>query len=172
MTITTTTPLLTLAGTQDGSQNFNIVDVTIPAVRMSIAATTGNIGVKNSAPNYALDVAGCIGYRSGTLTLANGANQNVAIPAGIGTLVVAGPTAVFSVGGIAAGYDGQILRMVNNTAYVMSVNYADAGSTAANRIIDKSGGNVTLGTGGQAWYCFADFQYIGSLSRWLLVGRS
>ena len=101
-----------------------------------------------------------------TLTLANGANQDVAATASCMTII--GPTGIFSIGGIAAPVGGQIMTLVNNTTFAMTINFADVGSAVANRIIHVSGANVPCGVG----WAWATLQYSTNLGRWVLLGHS
>jgi hypothetical protein len=99
------------------------------------------------------------------LTLANGANADVAI--GVGPLhqYITGPTAAFSTSGFdATAYaGGEYLTIYNATAYPWTIPHDDAGSAAANRILTRTGGSVTIQPGK-----FARFLRLGSASRWFL----
>lgn len=116
---------------------------------------------------------GTISLGDGTLTLANGANNNVA--AGYDTYMqVSGPTAAFSITGIlpvrGAGNTGQrgalgrwlVLR--NPTAYTMTIAHQSGSSSAANRIITSTGADVDLAAGTTAMLI-----YNVAAERWHLV---
>lgn len=98
-----------------------------------------------------------------TMTLVNGVNNNVANTAGV-FFKVSGPTAVFSINGFVAGTDGQEIEVLNLTAFAMTINHENAGSTAANRVTTLTGSPVaTVGSG------FARLRYDTSISRWILL---
>lgn len=100
---------------------------------------------------------GTISLGDGTMTLANGTNNNVA--AGFDTYMqVSGPTAAFTITGIVPvfassaskavrGAKGRMLVLRNPTAYTMTIAHQSASSTAANRIITSSAANVEMGAG-------------------------
>ena len=130
---------------------------------------SGNLGLTGvGAPNVALDSLGADAFRASTVTLVNGANQNVNIGAA-GLIRVTGPTAAFSIGGFTGGADGRRLRVINDgIAFAMTINNADAGSSAVNRISTFGQGNVAVGTTGGGT---ADFVYDAAITNWTLVGH-
>lgn len=81
-----------------------------------------------------------------TLVLANGANQNVALP-NTGFVAITGPTGAFSLGGLVpptsfkAGYTAILENTVNQN---FTVSHAAAGSAAANRIYCKGGADIVV----------------------------
>jgi hypothetical protein len=77
------------------------------------------------------------------VTLVNGANENVAINATASILRIVGPTAAFSIGGIAGGTAGRALEIVNDTAFNMQILDMSAGSSAANKIFTMAAGDST-----------------------------
>jgi hypothetical protein len=130
---------------------------------VQIGNNTMSIG---SAPTPAatLDVNGSVAYRSGGLTLVNGANQNAALPA-TEYVRITGPTGAFNIGGLTGGVNGRIVTLHNTVAFAMTLNNEDAGSTAGNRITTLTGANVTLRAGTSA----ATLQYDATASRWILI---
>lgn len=99
-------------------------------------------------------------------TLASG--NNAAIPIGSTNIYVripSGPTAAFTINGIASGANGRFLILENATGYAMTVaNQSGTDPTAANRIATYSGTDIsTVGN------CVAMFVYDSSASRWKLV---
>lgn len=91
-----------------------------------------------------------------TVTLANGANQDVDIGPSAVFITTSGPTGAYSIGGFAGGYVGRIIVMTfNNQA--LTINNADAGSLAANRIATLTAVNVvpTAGNGNAAIFAYA-----------------
>ncbi len=94
------------------------------------------------------------------LTLVNGANQNVAKPA-FASLLVAGPSAGFNIGGLTGGTDGLECELINTTAHQMTLNNEDASSTAGNRITTDTGGNLNCK--------HAVLRYDATASRWRVI---
>jgi hypothetical protein len=82
------------------------------------------------------------------LTAVNGNNNNFAI--GDATYArITGPTAAFTITGIAGGYAGRMIVLHNATNQNMTLSFNDANSNAANRLFMFDGLNrVTVGNGG------------------------
>ena len=99
-------------------------------------------------------------------TLVNGANQN--IPCASSYLRLIGPTAPFSIGGFAAGIDGQQLTIYNTVAFAMTVSNEAGGSTLANRITTLTGADIVM----PARISTARFIYDGTDARWIYLGAS
>jgi len=97
------------------------------------------------------------------MALGNGDNDDVA---GVGASVayITGPTAAFTISGITGGTDGQVLVIINNVAQNMTLENENGGSTAANRILTGTGGDVATTAQGA---CI--LVYSGTSSRWHLV---
>lgn len=106
---------------------------------------------------------GTVGLGQGTMTLANGANNDIA--PGYDTFVrITGPTGSFSTSGFTGGERGRLLLIRNTTAQQWTITN-EATSTAANQIITGTGSDVVLtGTGGSQ----AVFVYDGTAERWVL----
>lgn len=100
------------------------------------------------------------------LTLANGANNNIALTTYTGVQRIVGPTGAFSLSGITAGLAGAKLVLHNTTAYAFTLTN-DATSTAANRILTLSGSDLVLP--GQST---ASLLYDATQSRWIVIGSS
>lgn len=92
-------------------------------------------------PNCGVDIATTYAVRHASLALSNSVNQNVPLPA-MAWAIVGGPTANFSIGGFAGGINGATLDLTNGTAYTMTINNEDTGSTAGNRIATPAGTNL------------------------------
>jgi hypothetical protein len=107
---------------------------------------------------------GTLRLNDGDITLANGANNNIAI--GYATYVrIAGPSGSFSISGFSSGELGRFLVLRNTTAQQMTVTN-DATSSAANRIYTNTGGDVVLtGAGGSV----AVFMYDATATHWILI---
>ena len=117
--------------------------------------------------NAAVTVNGKFSTIQSTLSLVNGANQNIAPTSSL--VYITGPTAAFSIGGIAGGTSGQIVTFINSVAFAMTINYSDAGSSAGNRIFNSTLANVACGGTSFAW---ATVQYSPSVGGWVLLGHS
>lgn len=97
------------------------------------------------------------------ITLANGANSNVAHN-GASFLRIAGPSGAFSITGFVAGVDGQKLTIYNTTTQVLTLTH-DATSTAANRIYNASGANIVMAASKGS----AQFVYSVIDARWICI---
>lgn len=82
-----------------------------------------------------------------TLSLVNGANQN--IPTIVGNFNpgvvyyrVAGPSGAFSIGGFANTATGKEIHLTNGSGQTMTITNLDAGSSALNQIVVPGGGNL------------------------------
>lgn len=95
------------------------------------------------------------------LTVVNGANNNLEIPAAT-FFRISAPTAPFSITGLLTGnavydstsalvyaaLDGQQVTLFNSTAYAMTISDQSASSSAPNRIITNTGAAIaTTGSG-------------------------
>lgn len=86
-----------------------------------------------------------------SVTLANGANHNVAVVTSSGATTVrynyiriGGPSGAFSITGFANALNGYTLTVYNSVAQAMSFDNLSASSTAGNKIVTMTGGTVTL----------------------------
>lgn len=113
-----------------------------------------------------IKVVDALAYTRVDITLANGANSDIAL-SGQNFARIVGPTGVFSVSGFAAGVDGRVLHLFNSVAFAMTITN-EAVSTAANRITTLTGADVVL----RAGKSFATFIYDGGTSRWILVSTN
>ena len=113
-------------------------------------------------PGLMADLAGGLATRRTAYTAANGNNNNIAI-GNTAFVVITGPTAAFTITGIAGGVDGRRLTIVNKSGQNMTVANEHASSTAANRIDTLTGIDAaTVGDGA------ADLIYDATNSRWLV----
>lgn len=142
-----------------------------------------NMGIKLSAgslPNAVLDVNGSVAMREGSpLSIANGANNNVAIDS-MSYYRITAPTAVFTITGFANGQNGQILILYNATSYTMTLGNQTTSSTA-NQINTCTGSNLTISSGGLVtlrynstlakWICTASMG-ASTITNWALTGNN
>ncbi len=98
-----------------------------------------------------------------SLTCANGANTDLALPAGT-NFYITGPTAVFTISGLTNGSDGRMIRLYNSVAFAMTITN-DATSTAENRILTLTGADVTTTTQGAITLVYSD-----TAARWINMG--
>jgi hypothetical protein len=109
-----------------------------------------------------------------SVVLANGANEDVKIPAPLtpastNTLVrIDGPTGAYSIGGIVvAGGNrgGMMVTLWSAVSATLTVNCADAGSQAANRIYNSTGAPVVIG----GTFSNVTLQYASAIPGWLII---
>lgn len=110
-----------------------------------------------------LTMTGSLVNTEGALSLSNGANSDITLPAGR-FITITGPTGSFSVTGFASPTNGREIVLYNSVAQNMTITN-DATSTAANRILTLTGADVAL-TG----VSVATFIYSAVSSRWILTG--
>ena len=102
-----------------------------------------------------------------SLTCANGANTDLALPSGT-NFYITGPTGIFTISGLAASggnADGRMIRLYNSVAFALTI-ANDITSAAANRFLTLTGADVTTTTQGAF-----TFVYSSTASRWIQVGN-
>ena len=95
------------------------------------------------------------------ITLATGANNDIAC-LGFAN-VISGPGGAFNITGVAGGYDGKVIKLVNTVAQNMTIT-DDSGSSAAGNRIYTYGTVVTTGVG------TVELTYVGILNHWVVTG--
>jgi hypothetical protein len=101
------------------------------------------------------------------ITVANGANQNVALPAEGAAYNISGPTGVFNIGGITQPVgpgQGRIITLANDTGFAMTLNNEDGGSTATNRILLDNSANLVINSHGTVHLMYFN-------TRWRCIGH-
>lgn len=98
-----------------------------------------------------------------SLTCANGANTDLALPEGT-NFYITGPTGIFTISGLTNGADGRMVRLYNSVGFALTI-ANDATSTAANRILTLTGADVTTTTQG-----LVTLIYSSTASRWINAG--
>lgn len=106
---------------------------------------------------------GQVGPGTTTVTLVNGANSNIPLPA-TELVRIIGPTGAFSISGFVAGTDGRKLRCYSTVSQTLTLTN-DATSTAANRIFTLTGADKALRTTGPSFFTIS---YSAADSRWIL----
>jgi hypothetical protein len=163
------------AGSQGTAIAVDVDALTATAFAASLRSVGSNVQMRHAGPavfgatggpnaNLMMDVNGGLALRGTSLTLANGTNTAVAV--GNSSLVdVTGPTAAFTIAGIAGGVDGKLLIIVNRTAQNMTIAHESTSeTTTANRINTSTAANVsTTGAG------YVMLIYSAAASRWLLL---
>jgi hypothetical protein len=156
-----------------GANTSGILSLSTQAISMATTPTTSQVlagpivgATTPAAPTFRQLNIQDIARPSGTLTLANGANNDVALTAGTRVYTVTGPTAAYSITGFASGTDGAVLYIYNSYGGKnFTLAHESASSTAANRIITNTGADLTS-TGANAYV----LTYIaGTLNRWVLM---
>ena len=132
----------------------------------AIQSSSGRQTSINAAtPNNTFDINGGLSIRDQSITLANGANNNVALPSNAGTLYTAGPTGAYNITGIAGGVSGRKLTLVNYTTQTMTINHNSGSSSAGNRI--QIGGSADLAISGSG---AVELTYLAGASSWFVTG--
>lgn len=98
-----------------------------------------------------------------SLTCANGANTDLALPEGT-NFYITGPSGAFTISGLTNGEDGRLIRLYNSVAQALTISN-DATSTAANRILTLTGADVVTTTQG-----LITLVYSSTEERWINCG--
>lgn len=146
-----TTPTLVFYVPRDGSS----VTFISPVVATKFTGTLQNSGITNciltnvtfAATNYSTGIFGHT--RANNTSLANGSNAGIDFGAKVYVKLKAGPTAAFTINGIAGGADGRELIIDNSIAQNMTIaNDSGTEPVPANRIYTRTGADVsTTGQG-------------------------
>lgn len=129
-------------------------------------ATSGSAIFGTTSGAAVFDIVGAISLRFSTLSLSNGANNNVNTSAMSFNKITA-PTAAFSITGVSGGTDGRMIILYNATTFDMTIANESASSTAANRITTLTGADVATTGGGTSILVYDAVD-----SRWILVAKA
>jgi hypothetical protein len=134
-----------------------------------------NVGINNTNPQAALDLQGDVRFRSATLTLLNGLNNDVdLITVKSSVYMLAG--AALGIGGpqitgFTGGVDGRIVTIFNNSTIgaiqLYDANFSISPSAAANKIITGSGNNVVIFSSGSV-----TLRYDGAKQKWTVIASN
>lgn len=126
-------------------------------------ASNGYVGVNNANPLTSMDINGSYATKQTTLTLSNGRNDNIAI--GNSSFVrIVGPTAPFSITGIANGTNGKRVRIANITGQDWTILDSSSYSTLGNRIETNTNSNILV----RGPVPILDMIYDSVTNQWLL----
>jgi hypothetical protein len=157
---------LTFGGTTPQTLTYNPTNIRFDLSKdLNITGnltTSGNtlLGTTGTA-NTRLDINGDLALRSSNVTAVNGANNNLVIGA-FSNIRITGPTAPFSITGLAGGVNGKIVTLFNTTAQPMTIANNSGSSLAANRIITNTNADHALLAGGTV-----TLTYDSTLSSWV-----
>lgn len=114
-------------------------------------------------------IDGSVAYlRKNNTSLANGNNAAVNVSTNL-YVKLSGPSAAFTINGIAGGSNGRAIILQNSTTFVMTIaNDSGVDPTAANRIFTGTSGDITV-TNNPG---FVELIYDSSTSRWGVRSRS
>lgn len=121
--------------TDNHVENATSALITISGANTNLRQINGALqGNRTASPNNNLDLNGGMTIRTQAWTLANGANNNVALPSNAGTLVSNAPSGVYNITGIAGGVDGRIITIINYTTFTMTLTHNSGSSSVGNKI--------------------------------------
>jgi hypothetical protein len=130
----------------------------------SIISSAQNVGINTATPEGALDVNGDIIVRPGELSVSDG----VTLALDVNTFKfsyyrVTGPTADFTVAGMAAAIDGRLVTLFNRSGFTMQLNNEDATVVATDMIITGTGADMVIPHKGMV-----TLQYDGIEQQWII----
>jgi hypothetical protein len=127
-----------------------------------------NVGVNTTTPEAALDVNGDIVIRPGGLSVADGITLALDVNAvKFSYYRVEGPTADFTLAGIAAGVDGRQLSLFNRSGFTMQLNNEDATVVATDMIVTGTNANISIPNKG-----IVNLQYDANEGKWIVKSSS
>ena len=125
------------------------------------------LGVNTTAPAAKVDVNGDLAMRENTVSLGNGNNNNVNV-GNYSFIRITGPTAAFTITGIAGGQNGKMIVLFNNSGQQMTINNNDnTNSNASNTIRTRNGAAYTTPAG--SVYDVVTMIYSAANSAWIIT---
>jgi len=104
----------------------------------------GKVGIETASPNTVLDVNGDVAVRFAGITLSNGSNTAVSVGSA-SAIRITGPSAAFTIHGIASGYDGKLIDLYNASGQTMTLaSESSSESTTGNRITIGTQDNLEI----------------------------
>jgi hypothetical protein len=136
--------------------------ITTPSIVSTNTAVVGALTVNSNSTVTGASIIGEQRYPvSANTSMANGANAAVAL-AGKSYVKLSGPTAAWSIAGIAGGADGRIVLLENGSGKQMSILHESGlDSTAGNRIQTDTGTDLAFASG-----TCVSLVYNATTSRW------
>jgi hypothetical protein len=158
------------SGSWNGTSGVNIglhANATGGTTNYSVIFEGGNIGVNTTTPQTQIDISGDLATRYSSYTAVNGANNDISVAA-TSFIRLIGPTAAFSITGIAGGVDGKLLTIDNSTSQTMTISSENTSSSAGDRVwtLSNTGDIVIYGKG------MVDLIYSAADSRWIVISAS
>jgi len=129
------------------------------------SAGANGSGFGTSSPNNTVDIAGGLSVRDQVLTLSNGDNNNIALPAGAGTLYTAGPSAGYAITGIAGGHSGRKITIVNYVGQTLTIKYNSGSSDAGKKILIGGSADLAIPVFGSVQLVF-----VAGANAWIVEG--
>jgi hypothetical protein len=131
-------------------------------------AFSQNVGINTATPTASLDVNGDVVFRTATLIVADG----ITLALDVNTTKFSyyrmeGPTANFTLAGIAAGADGRLLTLFNRSGFTMQLNNEDASAAPTDRIVTGTNADITISDKGMV-----SFQFDGNEGKWIVKSSS
>lgn len=113
------------------------------------ALGAGALGMGIGSPTTGIDVAMQFGFRETSLVLSNGNNNDVVLPGNGVVYVISGPTAAFTITGIAAPADlnfGRLVILLNMTVAdaPMTIAHLSGLSSAHNKFVNATEADIAL----------------------------
>lgn len=134
---------------------------------LSWDTTNTRLGINTTTPNTKLDVNGDVAMRENSITLGNGNNNNVSV-GNYSFIRITGPTAAFTITGIAGGQNGRVLVLYNDSGQPMTINHLDNTNSNNGNLIRTNTGNAYTTPGGSG-YDVVSLIYSAAGSRWIIT---
>ena len=137
------------------------IGTNVPATKLDVTGVVSTDGITNVGP---ISHTGTTVLSPAALTLVNGDNNNIALPANATYIRYDGPTGAYTITGIAGGAGGRLLILSTGVAQTLTIANQSANSTDINRIITSTNADIVPGLRAQT-----TFIYDGTDSRWRIL---
>ncbi len=134
---------------------------------LSWDTTNKRLGINTTTPNTKLDVNGDIALRENSISLGNGNNNNISV-GDYSFIRITGPTAAFTITGIAGGQNGRVLVLYNESGQTMTINHLDNTNSNAGNLIRTNTGNA-YSTPPTHIYDVVSLIYSAAGGRWIIT---
>lgn len=162
------TAIQTTLGIGTNNANALLIGNTSGATSVTLQAGTGGIslnGATTVSNNFIVTNAGNVAFQRGTDFTTTGTVNNANF--GNGTVIRLTGTSAQTITGIAGGFDGRILTLVNAASQAATISNLNAGSSSANQINTGTGNDVSLPANSAM-----SLVYDGGASVWRIVGSN